>query len=80
VLIVEDIVDSGTTLAYLLGLLSLRGPSSLRTCALLRKAKGGPPVDYAGFDIADEWVVGYGLDYADAYRALPFIGVLQVNT
>ena len=79
VLIVEDIVDTGTTLAYLLELLRLRGPASVKTCAFLRKSKGGPPVDYVGFEIADDWVVGYGLDYADAYRTLPFIGVLQVN-
>lgn len=79
VLVVEDIVDTGSTLAYLHDLLRLRSPASLRTCAFLRKAKGGPTVDYVGFDIADEWVVGYGLDYADAHRALPYIGVLQVN-
>jgi len=78
VLVVEDIVDTGSTLAYLLDLLRLRGPQSLKTCALLRKAKGGPAVDYTGFEIEDEWVVGYGLDYADAYRTLPFIGVIQV--
>ena len=80
VLIVEDIVDTGSTLAYLQELFRLRGPASLRTCAFLRKEKGGPPVDYVGFEIADEWVVGYGLDYADDYRTLPFIGVLQVNS
>jgi hypoxanthine phosphoribosyltransferase len=79
VLVVEDIVDTGSTLAYLHDLLRLRGPASLKTCAFLGKAKGGPPVDYTGFEIPDEWVVGYGLDYADAYRALPYIGVLQVN-
>ena len=76
VLIVEDIVDTGTTLTYLHDLMRLRGPASLRTCALLHKAKGGPKVDYVGFEISDEWVVGYGLDYADAYRTLPFIGVI----
>jgi len=79
VLIVEDIVDTGTTLTYLQDLLRLRSPASLRTCALLRKEKGAPPVEYVGFDVADEWVVGYGLDYAEAYRTLPYIGVLQVN-
>jgi hypoxanthine phosphoribosyltransferase len=79
VLIVEDIVDTGSTLAYLLDLLRLRGPASIRTCAFLRKDKGGPPVDYLGFEIEDEWVVGYGLDYAEAYRTLPHIAVLQVN-
>jgi hypoxanthine phosphoribosyltransferase len=80
VLVVEDIVDTGTTLAYLHDLLRLRAPASLKTCAFLRKSKGGPPVDYVGFEIADDWVVGYGLDYADAYRTLPYIGVLQVNS
>ncbi len=79
VLVVEDIVDTGSTFSYLLELLRLRGPASVKTCAFLRKEKGGPPVDYVGFEIADEWVVGYGLDYADAYRALPHIAVLQVN-
>lgn len=79
VLIVEDIIDTGSTLAYLQELLRLRGPASLKTCAFLRKSKGGPPVDYFGFEIADDWVVGYGLDYADAFRTLPYIGVLQVN-
>jgi hypoxanthine phosphoribosyltransferase len=79
VLVVEDIVDTGHTLAYLLELLRLRGPASVRTCAFLRKEKGGPPVDYVGFEIEDEWVVGYGLDYADEYRTLPHIAVLQVN-
>ncbi|HEX5137045.1 MAG TPA: hypoxanthine phosphoribosyltransferase, partial [Planctomycetota bacterium] len=48
-------------------------------CAFLRKEKGGPPVDYVGFEIEDEWVVGYGLDYAEAYRTLPYIAVLKVN-
>jgi hypoxanthine phosphoribosyltransferase len=83
VLIVEDIVDTGTTLAYLHNLLGLRGPASLKTVALLRKPKAhtqGPPADYVGFDISDEWVVGYGLDYAEHYRTLPYIGVIQVNT
>jgi len=79
VLVVEDIVDTGTTLSYLLDLLRLRGPASVRTCAFLRKEKGGPPVDYVGFEIEDEWVVGYGLDYAEAYRTLPYIAVLKVN-
>ncbi|HEX5137651.1 MAG TPA: hypoxanthine phosphoribosyltransferase [Planctomycetota bacterium] len=79
VLVVEDIVDTGTTLHYLLDLLRLRGPASVKTCAFLRKEKGGPPVDYVGFEIEDEWVVGYGLDYAEAYRTLPYIAVLQVN-
>jgi hypoxanthine phosphoribosyltransferase len=80
VLVVEDIVDTGSTLGYLHNLLSLRGPASLKTCAFLHKAKAaGTPVDYVGFVIEDDWVVGYGLDYADAYRTLPYIGVLQVD-
>ena len=68
VLVVEDIVDTGSTLAYLYNLLGLRKPASLKTCALLHKAKATAttPVDYSGFKIEDEWVVGYGLDYADA--------------
>jgi hypoxanthine phosphoribosyltransferase len=79
VIVVEDIVDTGSTLAYLLGLFRARGPASLKTCSLLRKSKGGPAVDYVGFEIEDEWVVGYGLDYADEFRTLPHIAVLQVN-
>lgn len=79
VLIVEDILDSGRTLAYLLRLFGARGPASLRTCVLVRKPNPEVQVDidYVGFDIPDEWVVGYGLDYDDRYRALPYIGVLS---
>ncbi len=78
VLIVEDILDSGQTLAYLMRLFEARGPASLRTCVLVRKPHPDieVKVDYLGFDIPDEWVVGYGLDYDDKYRALPFIGRL----
>lgn len=79
VLIVEDIVDTGHTLQYLLGLLRSRGPASLKTCALLRKPerlKADVGIDYLGFDIPDVWVVGYGLDYGDRERALPYIGVV----
>jgi len=79
VIVVEDIIDTGTTLAYLQNVLRLRSPASLKTCSLLRKSKGGPAVDYVGFDVADDWIVGYGLDYAEAFRTLPYIGVLQVN-
>ena len=80
VIIVEDIVDTGGTLEYLQGMLGARGPASLKTCALLRKVKPReeePAVDYLGFEIEDDWVVGYGLDYADQYRTLPYIGVIQ---
>lgn len=79
ILLVEDIVDTGTTLAYLQRMLHARGPASLRTCALLRKAvvrEQEPQVDYLGFEIGDEWVVGYGLDEADRFRTLPYLGVL----
>lgn len=79
VLIVEDILDSGKTLAYLLRLFEARGPASIRTCVLVRKPDREieVEVDYLGFDIPDEWVVGYGLDYDDQYRALPYIGKLD---
>jgi hypoxanthine phosphoribosyltransferase len=79
VLIVEDILDSGRTLGYLTRLFGARGPASLRTCVLVRKPDPEVEieVDYVGFDIADEWVVGYGLDYDDRYRALPYIGRLS---
>ncbi len=80
VLVVEDVIDSGLTLSWLLRNLHSRGPASLEVCALLRKpeaAKVEIPVKYAGFDIPNEFVVGYGLDYAERYRELPFIGVLR---
>jgi hypoxanthine phosphoribosyltransferase len=79
VLVVEDIVDSGLTLSWLLGNLRSRGPASLRVCALLRKpgaAWMAAEVGYTGFEIDDAFVVGYGLDYAERYRNLPFIGTL----
>ena len=80
VLIVDDIVDTGYTLEYLLSLLRPRNPASLKTCALLRKParlKSGVRIDYLGFDIPDVWVVGYGLDYKDMHRALPRIEAVQ---
>jgi len=79
VLIVEDILDSGRTLAYLLETFEARHPASLKSCVLVRKPGQEVPVsvDYVGFDIPDEWVVGYGLDYGDHYRALPYIGVVD---
>ena len=80
VLVVEDIIDSGLTLTYILENLRNRNPASIRICALLNKPsrrKVDVPVDYAGFDIPDEFVVGYGLDYNQIYRNLPFVGVLK---
>jgi hypoxanthine phosphoribosyltransferase len=80
VLIVEDIIDSGLTLEYLRSQLLRRNPASLRICALLNKPDRritNVPVDYLGFDIPNEFVVGYGLDYGDHYRNLPYIGVLK---
>ncbi len=79
VLVVEDIVNSGLTLSWLMGNLRSREPASLKICAMLRKpgaARMDVEVAYIGFDIADEFVVGYGLDYAQRYRNLPFIGTL----
>ncbi|HSQ27333.1 MAG TPA: hypoxanthine phosphoribosyltransferase [Anaerolineales bacterium] len=79
VLIVEDIVDTGHTLQYLNRILMGRNPASLHTCALVRKV-GSPldiSVDYLGFDIPDVWVVGYGLDYADKFRTLPYVAELK---
>jgi hypoxanthine phosphoribosyltransferase len=82
VLIIEDILDSGHTLSYLYHTLQGRNPASLKTCVLLRKKRDGVdvPVDYLGFDIGDTWVVGYGLDYADKYRTLPYIAELDKNS
>jgi hypoxanthine phosphoribosyltransferase len=80
VLVVEDIIDSGLTLSWLLRNLQSRGPASVEVCALLRKPeaqKVDVPVRYVGFEIPDEFVVGYGLDYAERFRELPFVGVLR---
>ena len=80
VIIVEDIIDSGRTLSYLLDILEKRNPKSMRLCTLLdkpdRRVKD-VAVDYTCFEIPDEFVVGYGLDYAQKYRNLPFIGVVE---
>lgn len=79
VLLVEDIVDTGSTLAYLHGLLLTRRPASLKTCALLHKVDRtieSVTIDYTGFTIPDVWVVGYGLDYAERHRTLPYIAEL----
>ena len=80
VLIVEDIIDSGLTLSWLQANLQGRGAASVNIATALRKpaaAKVGIDVAYVGFDIPDEFVVGYGLDYAEKYRNLPFVGTLQ---
>ena len=80
VLVVEDIIDSGLTLNYTLETLRARNPASLRVCALLNKKERRQvdvPVDYVCFEIPDEFVVGYGLDFNQIYRNLPFIGVLR---
>jgi hypoxanthine phosphoribosyltransferase len=80
VLVVEDIVDSGRTLDYITRNLGTRQPASLRVCALLSKPSRRElevPIDFLGFEIPDEFVVGYGLDFAEGYRNLPFIGVLK---
>jgi hypoxanthine phosphoribosyltransferase len=80
VLLVEDIVDSGETLAYLRRMLEARRPASLKICALTRKPDrltSEVRLDYVGFDIPDAWVVGYGLDYDNRFRTLPYIGVLE---
>ncbi|WP_073694455.1 hypoxanthine phosphoribosyltransferase [Mycobacterium sp. ST-F2] len=80
VLIVEDIIDSGLTLSWLLRNLATRGPRSLRVCTLLRKPdamRAEIDVAHIGFDIPDEFVVGYGLDFDERYRDLPYIGTLD---
>lgn len=83
VLIVEDIIDSGRTLSYLIKILEDRHPNSIRLCTLLdkpeRRVKKDVNVDYCCFNIPDEFVVGYGLDYAQKYRNLPFIGVVEFD-
>jgi hypoxanthine phosphoribosyltransferase len=79
VLIVEDIIDSGLTLSWLINNLGSREPATLKVCTLLRKpdaAKVAIDVEWVGFDIPNEFVVGYGLDYAEKYRNLPFVGTL----
>ena len=80
VIIVEDIIDSGRTLYYLMDVLQQRKPNSMKLCTLLDKPERrvvDVKVDYMGFNIPDEFVVGYGLDYAQRYRNLPYIGVLK---
>ncbi len=80
VLLVEDILDSGITLSYLTPMLKMRNPASVRLCTILSKPsrrKADIVPDYLGFEIPDEFVVGYGLDYDEKYRNLPFVGVLK---
>ena len=82
VLVVEDIIDSGLTLNYILETLRNRNPASLRVCTLLNKVERrrvDVPIDYVCFDIPDEFVVGYGLDFNQIYRNLPFVGVLKAD-
>ena len=82
VLVIEDIVDSGRTLSYLIEILKQRNPNSIRLCTLLDKPERrvrDVKVDYCCFNIPDEFVVGYGLDYAQKYRNLPFIGVVELG-
>lgn len=82
VIVIEDIVDSGRTLSYLLEMLNDRKPASLRLCTLLDKPERrvvDVKVDYTGFEIPDEFVVGYGLDYDQKYRNLPYIGVVKFD-
>ena len=80
IIVVKDILDSGNTLSYLLQLLQARKPASMKLCTLLDKPDRRVKevhVDYTGFTIPDEFVVGYGLDYAEKYRNLPYIGILK---
>jgi hypoxanthine phosphoribosyltransferase len=80
VIIVEDIVDTGQTIHYLIEMLKSRNPASVRTCVLLHKehmTEVEVEIDYLGFAIDNEWVVGYGLDYAEHDRTLPYIGVIH---
>jgi hypoxanthine phosphoribosyltransferase len=82
VLIVEDIIDTGHTLTYITEMLRTRNPASIKICTLLNKPSRRQvdvPLDYIGFDIPNEFVVGYGLDYNEIYRNLPFIGVLKTE-
>ena len=79
-LLIEDIVDTGYTLRTILDLLRFRGARSVKLCALLDKVERREvevPIDYRGFEIEDHFVVGYGLDFADSYRALPYIGIYE---
>lgn len=79
-IVIEDIIDSGTTMSYLLKYFQARQPASVKLCALLSKPSRRTVdvnIDYCGFEVPDEFLVGYGLDYAEVYRNLPYIGVLK---
>jgi hypoxanthine phosphoribosyltransferase len=80
VLLVEDIIDTGLTIAHLVSLLGTRSPASIRVCALLHKparSRIGVKIDYLGFTVEDRFLVGYGLDLAERYRNLPYVGALE---
>jgi hypoxanthine phosphoribosyltransferase len=79
VIVVEDILDTGQTMNYLYNTLRGRKPASLKTCTLIKKKRDSldVPLDYIGFEIPDVWVVGYGLDYADTHRTLPYVAELK---
>ncbi len=82
IIVIEDIIDSGRTLSYLMNLLKARNPKSIKLCTLLDKPDRRVvdiEVDYTGFVIPDEFVVGYGLDYAQKYRNLPYIGIVELD-
>ena len=82
VIVIEDIIDSGRTLSHLLQMLKGRNPKSLKLCTLLDKPDRRVvevPIDYTGFSIPDEFVVGYGLDYAQRHRNLPYIGIVELD-
>lgn len=82
VIIVEDIVDTGLTLDYIYRVLQQRGPKSLKVCTFLDKKEArkiNVNIDYVGFSVPDEFIVGYGLDYAQKYRNLPYVGILKKN-
>ena len=82
VIVIEDIIDSGRTLSHLLKMLQERKPASLRLCTLLDKPERrvvDVDIDYTGFQIPDEFIVGYGLDYAQKYRNLPYIGIVEFD-
>ncbi len=82
VLVVEDIIDTGLTLKYIVEILQAHGPNSVKVCALFDKEKerkADVPVEYIGFSIPNEFVVGYGLDFAETFRNLPYLGILRAN-